>query len=85
MALRFLHENGFVHRSLQLDNILLTSDGHIKLIDFITSAGGIHDRYGLTKSFCGTLDFMAPEVINSWPSQPALCKRYLMESLDDIR
>ena len=62
MALKFLHENGFIHRSLQLDNILLTAEGHIKVIDFITSAEGIHDHYGLTTSFRGTTEFMAPEV-----------------------
>ena len=63
MALRFLHENGFIHRSLQLENILLTCEGHIKVIDFTTSAEGIHDHYGLTRSFCGTSEFPAPEVI----------------------
>ena len=62
MALKFLHENGFIHRSLQLDNILLTAEGHIKVIDFITSAEGIYDHYGVTTSFCGTTEFMAPEV-----------------------
>ena len=62
LALKFLHENGIICRDVKLDNIVLTSDGHIKVIDFITSAEGIHDHYGVTKSFCGTADFMAPEV-----------------------
>ena len=62
LALKFLHNNGIIHRSLQLDNILLTSEGHIKVTDFITSAEGIHDRLGTTTTFCGTCEFMAPEV-----------------------
>ena len=64
MALKFLHENGIIYRGVQLDNILLTAEGHIKVIDFITSAEGIHDHTGngLTTSFCGTSEFMAPEV-----------------------
>ena len=62
MVLEFLHENGIIYRGVQLDNILLSAEGHIKVIDFITSAEGIHDRYGLTTSFCGTSEFMAPEV-----------------------
>ena len=62
MALKFLHENGIIYRGVQLDNILLTAEGHIKVIDFITSAEGIDDHYGLTTSFCGTSEFMAPEV-----------------------
>jgi len=60
--LKFLHENGFIHRDLKLENILLTSDGHIKVIDFITSAEGISDHYGSTTNFCGTPEFIAPEV-----------------------
>ncbi|KAK0513932.1 hypothetical protein JMJ35_003654 [Cladonia borealis] len=67
MALKFMHENGFIHRSLQLDNILLTAEGHIKVIDFIASAEGIHDHYGLTTSFRGTIEFMAPEMLLDKP------------------
>lgn len=63
LALKFLHENGVIYRDLKLDNILLTSEGHIRVIDFITSADGIHDHYGLTTTFCGTSEFMAPEVL----------------------
>ena len=62
MALKFLHENGIIYWGVQLDNILLTAEGHIKVIDFITSAEGIHAHYGLTISLCGTSEFVAPEV-----------------------
>lgn len=62
MALKFLHENGVIYRGVQLDSILLTAEGHIKVIDFITSVEGIHGHYDLTRSFCGTSEFMAPEV-----------------------
>ena len=62
LALKFLHENGIVYRGVQLDNVLLTAEGHVRLIDFITSAEGIHDHHGLTTSFCGTSEFIAPEV-----------------------
>lgn len=62
LVLKFLHENGIIYRGVKLDNILLTSEGHIKVIDFITSAEGIHDHYGSTKSFRGTTEFIAPEV-----------------------
>jgi len=62
LVLKFLHENGIIYRAVKLDNILLTSEGHIKVIDFITSAEGIHDHYGTTTSFRGTSEFIAPEV-----------------------
>jgi serine/threonine protein kinase len=62
LVLKFLHENGIIYRAVKLDNILLTSEGHIKVIDFITSAEGIHDHYGTTTSFRGTCEFITPEV-----------------------
>lgn len=33
-VLEFIHGHGIVHRDLRLENILLTADGHVKLIDF---------------------------------------------------
>jgi len=49
---------------MKLDNILLAIDGHIKVIDFGTSAEKI--RYGTTtNTFCGNAEFMAPEVFRN--------------------
>ena len=48
---------------VSLNSILLDTDGHIKLTDFGLSKESIFDERK-TYSFCGTVEYMAPEVVN---------------------
>eukprot|EP01065_Artemidia_motanka_P022387 TRINITY_DN26583_c0_g1_i1.p1 TRINITY_DN26583_c0_g1~~TRINITY_DN26583_c0_g1_i1.p1 ORF type:complete len:889 (+),score=126.45 TRINITY_DN26583_c0_g1_i1:59-2725(+) len=67
LALEYLREQDIIHRDVKADNVMLSKEGHCMLTDFgFATRGSERDRRS-----CGTLAYMAPEVI---AQQPCTCK-----------
>lgn len=66
LGLGHLHSKGIIYRDLKPENILLDAQGHIKLTDF-GLAKSLTRPGEKTETFCGTPEYLAPEVVCSEP------------------
>ncbi|KAH1010205.1 ribosomal protein S6 kinase alpha-5 isoform X2 [Dendroctonus ponderosae] len=68
IALEKLHQLGIIYRDIKLENILIDSEGHIVITDFGLSKNLGPGSTERAYSFCGTIEYMAPEVIETPPT-----------------
>eukprot|EP01088_Endostelium_zonatum_P006722 TRINITY_DN18871_c0_g1_i1.p1 TRINITY_DN18871_c0_g1~~TRINITY_DN18871_c0_g1_i1.p1 ORF type:complete len:402 (-),score=86.56 TRINITY_DN18871_c0_g1_i1:77-1282(-) len=62
LAIDHLHQLNIIHRDLKPENILLDSEGNISVTDF-GLAHQMTEEGERTRTYCGTIEFMSPEMI----------------------
>jgi len=64
-AIKFMHQNGIVHRDLKLENLLLDQNNNAKIADFGLS--NYYSQNDLLKTYCGSPLYASPEIVNGQP------------------
>ncbi|XP_040163223.1 testis-specific serine/threonine-protein kinase 6-like [Anopheles arabiensis] len=72
-AVQYMHDQGFCHRDIKCENVLLASQDYVKLTDFSFAKQCSEPKRGaseLSTTYCGSIAYTAPEVLKGIPYDP---------------
>ncbi|MCE6056223.1 Kae1-associated serine/threonine protein kinase [Mycoplasmopsis agalactiae] len=61
-AMQELHSNNIIHRDIKSNNIIITSNSHVKILDFGLSLDPDSQRFTQASKVVGSVYYMAPEL-----------------------
>uniref|UniRef100_A0A182PVK4 Protein kinase domain-containing protein n=1 Tax=Anopheles epiroticus TaxID=199890 RepID=A0A182PVK4_9DIPT len=73
LAVQYMHDQGFCHRDIKCENVLLASTDYVKLTDFSFAKMCAEPKGApseLSMTFCGSIAYTAPEVLKGIPYDP---------------
>ena len=66
-----MHARDVLHRDIKAANVLLDTEGHAHLCDFGLAKCVENNNQGPKRSFAGTVEYMAPELLRKGDEAPS--------------